>query len=122
MRPAPGAIFGALAREPSDASFDHLVGGREQRGRSQRVRSTRCDSALTARQPYGATLKSTPKANEGARRVWAVTTRMSIFSHPYAIATSKPKAKCANCHHHELIIADLQALGRRIARVSRPLA
>jgi hypothetical protein len=34
---------------------------------------------------------------------------MSIFSHPYAIATSKPKAKCANCHHHELIIADLQA-------------
>ena len=34
---------------------------------------------------------------------------MSIFSHPYAIAASKPKPTCANCLHHEVIIADLQA-------------
>ena len=30
---------------------------------------------------------------------------MSIFNHPHAIAASK----CANCHHLEVIIADLQA-------------
>ena len=31
--------------------------------------------------------------------------RMSIFNHPHAIAASK----CVNCHHLEVIIADLQA-------------
>jgi hypothetical protein len=35
---------------------------------------------------------------------------MSIFAHPHAIAaTGKHAAKCANCHHLEVIIADLQA-------------
>ena len=34
---------------------------------------------------------------------------MSIFSHPHAIAASAPKMNCANCHHLEVIIADLQA-------------
>jgi hypothetical protein len=34
---------------------------------------------------------------------------MSIFAHALAIAASQPKTKCANCRHHEAIIADLQA-------------
>jgi hypothetical protein len=34
---------------------------------------------------------------------------MSIFAHAFAIAASEPKTKCANCRHHEAIIADLQA-------------
>ena len=34
---------------------------------------------------------------------------MSIFTHPHAISAGKPVAKCANCRHHEAIIADLQA-------------
>ncbi|MGA7490077.1 MAG: hypothetical protein WBW74_24405 [Xanthobacteraceae bacterium] len=34
---------------------------------------------------------------------------MSIFAHARAVATSKPITKCANCHHHEATIADLQA-------------
>jgi hypothetical protein len=34
---------------------------------------------------------------------------MSIFSHAFAIAASEPKTKCANCRHHEAIIADHQA-------------
>jgi hypothetical protein len=38
-----------------------------------------------------------------------VTSQMSIFTHPHAIAASEPKTKCANCHHLEVIIADLQA-------------
>ena len=41
--------------------------------------------------------------------VRAVTSRMSIFAHPHAVAASEPKKKCANCHHLEVIIADLQA-------------
>ena len=33
---------------------------------------------------------------------------MSIFTHPHAIAAAgKPAAKCTNCRHHEVIIADL---------------
>jgi hypothetical protein len=38
-----------------------------------------------------------------------VTSPMSIFGHAFAIAASKPKTQCANCHHLEVIIADLQA-------------
>jgi hypothetical protein len=34
---------------------------------------------------------------------------MSIFAHPHAVAAGEPKTKCANCHHLEVIIADLQA-------------
>jgi hypothetical protein len=34
---------------------------------------------------------------------------MSIFDHAFACAASGPKAQCANCHHLEVIIADLQA-------------
>ena len=34
---------------------------------------------------------------------------MSIFGHAFAIAASEPKTECANCHHLEVIIADLQA-------------
>jgi hypothetical protein len=34
---------------------------------------------------------------------------MSIFGHAFAIAASEPKKECANCHHLEVIIADLQA-------------
>jgi hypothetical protein len=34
---------------------------------------------------------------------------MSIFGHAFAISASKPKTECANCHHLEVIIADLQA-------------
>jgi hypothetical protein len=34
---------------------------------------------------------------------------MSIFAHAFAIAASEPKTKCANCRHHEAIVADLQA-------------
>jgi hypothetical protein len=35
---------------------------------------------------------------------------MSIFAHAHAIDASKPNTtKCANCFHHEAIIADLQA-------------
>jgi hypothetical protein len=34
---------------------------------------------------------------------------MSIFGHAFAIAVSEPKTECANCHHLEVIIADLQA-------------
>jgi hypothetical protein len=33
---------------------------------------------------------------------------MSIFAHPHAIAASEQKTKCANCHHLEVMIADLQ--------------
>jgi hypothetical protein len=32
---------------------------------------------------------------------------MSIFAHAFAIAASESKTKCANCRHHEAIIADL---------------
>jgi hypothetical protein len=34
---------------------------------------------------------------------------MSIFAHAFAVAASEAKTKCANCRHHEAIIADLQA-------------
>jgi len=34
---------------------------------------------------------------------------MSIFAHPHAIAASEPKTECTNCHHLQMIIADLQA-------------
>jgi hypothetical protein len=34
---------------------------------------------------------------------------MSIFTQPHAIDASEPKTKCTNCHHLEVIIADLQA-------------
>jgi hypothetical protein len=34
---------------------------------------------------------------------------MSIFGHAFAISASKLKTECANCHHLEVIIADLQA-------------
>jgi hypothetical protein len=34
---------------------------------------------------------------------------MSIFGHAFAIAASEPKTECANCHHLEVIIADLRA-------------
>ena len=34
---------------------------------------------------------------------------MSIFGHAFAIAASEQKTRCANCHHLEVIIADLQA-------------
>ena len=34
---------------------------------------------------------------------------MSIFAHPHAIAASEPKTECTNCHHLQVIIADLQA-------------
>ena len=34
---------------------------------------------------------------------------MSIFAHPHAVAAGEPKTKCANCHHLEVIIADLHA-------------
>ena len=33
---------------------------------------------------------------------------MSIFAHAFSIAASEPKTRCANCHHLEVIIADLQ--------------
>jgi hypothetical protein len=33
---------------------------------------------------------------------------MSIFAHAFALAASEPKAECANCHHLEVMIADLQ--------------
>ena len=38
-----------------------------------------------------------------------MTSPMSIFGHPLAIAASEPTTECANCHHLEMIIADLQA-------------
>ena len=35
---------------------------------------------------------------------------MSIFAHPDAIvASERKKTECTNCHHLQLIIADLQA-------------
>jgi hypothetical protein len=34
---------------------------------------------------------------------------MSIFGHAFAIAAGEAKTQCANCHHLEVIIADLQA-------------
>ena len=34
---------------------------------------------------------------------------MSIFGHAFAIAAGESKTQCANCHHLEVIIADLQA-------------
>ena len=38
-----------------------------------------------------------------------MTSPMSIFGHAFAIAASEQKTRCANCHHLEVIIADLQA-------------
>ena len=38
-----------------------------------------------------------------------MTSPMSIFGHALAIAASERKTQCANCHHLEVIIADLQA-------------
>ena len=46
---------------------------------------------------------------------------MSIFASPHAIAARKTVTRCANCHHNEAIIADLQAWVADL-RKSRDLA
>jgi hypothetical protein len=75
----------------------HCEGGKERRANVARVR-----------QPYRRHPRISPRPNEGAALLGR-RSRMSIFAHPHAIAASERESKCANCHHLEVIIADLQA-------------